>query len=316
MSVAGAKSIIVGARSYFSDVEPVGIQRDLGHGAQLSAHSNAVFADVARYAWADHYKPLRESLKVVVKKLRKDGHKAVMFADDNAIVDREAAYLAGLGWYGKNANLLIDGAGSWFVLGSIITTAELPAAVPVADGCGSCRRCISECPTGAIIEPGVIDARLCLAWVIQKPGIIPLQFREAIGSRIYGCDDCQDSCPPSMRLAQKEPLSSDAQMSVDVLSLLSMTDDEVINHYGRWYIHNREVRWVRRNALVVLGNCAAANNALVQLTLARYLADPDPHLRVHAIWASRRLGISVESMVSDSDPMVQHELSLFTAPRR
>ena len=309
MSVAGARSIIVGARSYFSDVEPLDIQ-------QRGDKSNVVFADVARYAWADHYKPLRESLKVVVKKLRKDGHKAVMFADDNAIVDREAAYLAGLGWYGKNANLLIDGAGSWFVLGSIITTAELPAAVPVADGCGSCRRCINECPTGAIIEPGVIDARLCLAWVIQKPGIIPLQFREAIGSRIYGCDDCQDSCPPSMRLAQKEPVSSEAQMSVDVLALLSMTDDEVINNYGRWYIHNREVRWVRRNALVVLGNCATANNALAQLTIARYLADPDPHLRVHAIWASRRLGMSVDSMTNDPDPMVQHELSLFTAPRR
>jgi epoxyqueuosine reductase len=221
-----------------------------------------------------------------------------------------------LGWYGKNANLLIDGAGSWFVLGSIITTAELPAAVPVADGCGSCHRCMSECPTGAIIEPGVIDARRCLAWIIQKPGIIPIEFREAIGSRIYGCDDCQDSCPPSMRLAQKQPLPSDAQMSVDVLSLLAMTDDEVINNFGRWYIHNREVRWVRRNALVVLGNCAAFNNAWAQATLASYMRNEDPHLRVHAIWASRRLGISVESAMNDSDPMVQHELSLFTAPRR
>src|SRR6185295_8008395 len=103
-------------------------------------------------------------------------------ADDNSLVDREAAYLAGLGWYGKNANLLLPGQGSWFVLGSVVTDAPLPvAAAPATDGCGGCRRCLDGCPTGAIVAPGVVDARRCLAWLEQRPGPFPVEFRAALG---------------------------------------------------------------------------------------------------------------------------------------
>jgi len=311
MAVPGARSIIVGARSYFADVALQHLPNDSDNPSE-----NTVLGDVARYAWSDHYRPLRDALRVVVKKLRKDGHRAVLFADDNSVVDREVAYRAGLGWYGKNANLLLSGTGSWFVLGSIITTAVLPPGEPVADGCGSCRRCIDACPTGAIVEPGVIDARRCLAWVMQKPGVVPLEFRQAIGSRIYGCDDCQDACPPTMRLAQREPLASDAQMSVDVITLLSMTDSEIENNYGRWYIHNREVRWVRRNALIVLGNCASLSNALAHTTVIRYLSDSDPYLRAHATWAAARLSLGHYLNHSDPDSLVQNELARLPEPRR
>ena len=136
-----------------------------------------------------NYATLRTSLGVVADELRSVGHRAVVLADDNALVDREAAHLAGLGWFGKNANLLLQGSGSWFVLGSVITDAVLPASTPVVDGCGACRRCIDACPTGAIVEPGVIDAARCIAWVLQKPGVIDSSLRGAIGDRIYGCDD-------------------------------------------------------------------------------------------------------------------------------
>src|SRR5687767_2758322 len=143
-AVRGARSVVVGARPYLVPEPPPG---------------DALHARVARYAWTDHYAPLREGLRAIAHRLRADGWRAVVFADDNSIVDREVAHQAGLGWFGKNANLLVEGAGSWFVLGCVITDAPLPAAAEVAaDGCGSCRRCVDACPTGAIVAPGVVDA--------------------------------------------------------------------------------------------------------------------------------------------------------------
>jgi ferredoxin len=187
-------------------------------------------ARVARYAWVDHYAPLRAGLRDIAAAIKRAGHRAVAFADDNAIVDREVAHLAGLGWFGKNANLLLPGAGSYFVLGSIITTAEYPASEPVPDGCGTCRRCLDGCPTGAIVAPGVVDANRCLAWLVQQPGTFPVEFREALGDRLYGCDDCQEVCPPSVRLGPRHAIDLDDQPDevqawVDVLDLLDVDDD-------------------------------------------------------------------------------------------
>jgi epoxyqueuosine reductase len=277
--VEGARSVFVAARPYLlPDVErPAGLH-----------------ARVGRYAWVDHYAPLREALWAVAGQLRTEGWKAVAYADDNSIVDRDVAHRAGIGWFGKNANLLVPGAGSWFVLGCVVTTALLPAATaPVADGCGSCRKCLDGCPTGAIIEPGVIDAVRCLAWVLQKPGIIPEHLRAAVGDRIYGCDDCQEVCPITVRLGRRSPGSPEPtpQAWVSVLALLTGSDADVLATWGRWYLADREPRWIRRNALVVLGNTADAADAEVQRVLADYRAHPDPVLRVHAVWASERLGL-------------------------
>jgi epoxyqueuosine reductase len=281
-AVRGARSVFVAARPYLlpDQERPAGPQ-----------------ARVGRYAWVDHYAPLRSALWDVAHHLRRDGYKAVAYADDNSIVDRDVAQLAGIGWFGKNANLLLPGAGSWFVLGCVVTTAELPvtsAAVP--DGCGSCRRCLDGCPTGAIIEPGVIDASRCLAWVLQKPGTIPVHLREAVGDRIYGCDDCQEVCPPAVRFGPKRPaLAPDDATAVrawlPVLHLLTATDDEVMATWGRWYLADRDPRWVRRNALVVLGNVGDPADATVRQVLADYRAHPDPVLRDHAVWATERLGL-------------------------
>ena len=152
--------------------------------------------------------------------------------------DREAAYLAGLGWYGKNSNLLIEGSGSFFVLGSVVTDAPLDANQKlVAESCGSCRRCLDSCPTGAIIEPGVVDARKCLAWLIQKPGVFDWDFRVALGDRIYGCDDCQEVCPPTVRSRSG---SADSQVEVtplrSLMFLLNASDSELLAAVGQWYI--------------------------------------------------------------------------------
>lgn len=281
-AVEGARSVIVAARPYRASDEP---ERPGGTQAR-----------VARYAWVDHYAPLREGLGAIASRLRQSDHRAVAVADDNTIVDREIAHLGGIGWFGKNANLLVPGAGSFFVLGCVITTAEYPVHQPVADGCGSCRRCLDGCPTGAIVAPGVVDANRCLAWLVQRSGTFPVEFREALGDRLYGCDDCQEVCPPSVRLGHRHRVAlhgdaGDVQAWVDVLDLLDATDDELLARHGRWYIADRDPTYLRRNALVVLGNIGDASDARTRRTLAEYRAHPNPILREHADWAAERLGL-------------------------
>ena len=308
-AVEGARSIIVAARSYHSD------QPD---------HPGGISARVARYAQDDHYTPLRQALQKVALRLRADGYRAVVFADENNLVDREVAYRAGLGWFGKNANILLPGAGSFFSLGSIVTTAVLaPASQPAPDGCGTCRACYDECPTQAIVADGVIDARRCLAWLVQKPGIFPREFRVALGDRLYGCDDCQTSCPPTVRLhsrhhARIAPIAGPGAF-VDVIELLNESNESLLEKYGSWYLADRDPRWLRRNGLIILGNIApvdisARENSVmspVEQVLRRYLGDIDPMLRLHALWAAVRLGRRdlVESLAVDADESVRDEYS-------
>ena len=275
-TVPGARALVVGAKAYATE-------------APLRPDGAA--GRVARYAWTDHYDDLRAALRAVADRLRGDGWRAVVLADDNGLVDREAAYRAGLGWYGKNANLLLPGRGSWFVLGSVVTDASLePAAAPVPDGCGACRRCLDGCPTGAIVAPGVVDARRCLAWLVQQPGPFPLEYRAALGDRIYGCDDCQEVCPPNrMATRMAAPPDSPVEAWVLLLELLSATDDELLARHGRWYIAGRDPRWLRRTALVALGNVGDGSDPRVRDALASFIAGPDPVLREHAIWAAQRL---------------------------
>ena len=290
-AVESARCVIVGARAYLAEETP-----PRPAGAQGA---------VARYAWTDHYALLREGLRAIGRRLRDAGHRAVVFADDNSIVDREVAYLAGIGWFGKNANILIPGAGSWFVLGCVVTTAEYPVAQPVADGCGSCRRCLDGCPTGAIVAPGVVDANRCLAWLVQQPGTFPTEYRETLGDRFYGCDDCQTVCPPAVRLGRHHTiaLDGDAQAWVDVLDVLEASDAELIERYGRWYLAGRDPRWWRRNALIVLGNTGDGGDRRTVATIIRYMASSDPILREHAEWAAARLGFDTGLQLGAIEPV-------------
>ncbi len=133
---------------------------------------------VARYARRDHYASLRAALGAVADLLARRGWRAVVVCDDNALVDRAAAHRAGLGWYGQNSMLLLPGLGSWSVLGSVVTDAPLRAhrrrrTEQPGEGCGGCTRCLTACPTGALVAPGVLDARRCLAWLVQAPGVVP-----------------------------------------------------------------------------------------------------------------------------------------------
>ena len=256
-------------------------------------YSDTAVGRVAQYAWRDHYADLQAVLDTIADLLRGEGHEARVHLDDNHLVDRNVAYRAGLGWYGKNANLLLPGLGSWFVLGSVVTDAFLsPTGPPLADGCGPCRRCIEDCPTKAIVAPGVVDARRCLAWLVQGPGEIPVEFRAAVGDRIYGCDDCQDVCPPNQAGVAGPPLESDGDPAIDIAWILRAGDDELMNRVGRWYIADRDPNIVRRTALVVLGNTGDPSDPGVVELVARYRNHALPLLREHADWAADRLGLT------------------------
>ncbi len=282
-SMPAAKSLVAGARNY--------------RRSAIAPPPDTMVGKVAHYAWNDHYGELRVALDAAADVLRSAGYSAHVHADDNHLVDRNVAYRAGLGWYGKNANLLIPDAGSWFVLGGIITDAPLvPADRLEPDGCGPCRRCIDDCPTGAIVGPGMVDARRCLAWLVQARGAMPVEFRSALGDRLYGCDDCQEVCPPNLGLERRGDLPRPADTAdpwIEIEWVLTADDEELMARVGRWYLADRNPHVVRRTALVVLGNLGRGRPETVPL-LERYLSHPDEMLRAHAVWAARRCGL--ESM--------------------
>ena len=272
----GARSLVVGALGYAAGP----VERPVG---EVPA------GRVARYAVTDAYGELRSALGQVADVLERAGHRTRVVLDDNALVDRAAAHRAGVGWFGHNANVLVPGHGSWVVLGAIVTDVALPRSEPVADGCGPCRRCLDGCPTGAIVAPGVVDARRCLAWLVQADGTFPAEHRIALGDRIYGCDDCQEVCPPARRGPEAQrPVDPDAAW-VDLLWMLRATDAELLERLGRWYIARRDPRNLRRNALLALGNIADPDSSEIRAEIARFRDDDDPMLAEHAEWAWRRL---------------------------
>lgn len=301
-----ARSIVAAAWSYGQWSEPPAGEPDrTARDRAARDRAGRAKGRVARYSWRDHYADLRAALQPMADELKARGYRAVIVADTNALVDRNVAWLAGLGWYGKNSNLLLPDSGSWYVLGAIVTDAELSqTGPPLEDGCGSCSQCIDDCPTGAIVAPGVVDATRCLAWLVQAGGSIPVEFREAVGDRLYGCDDCQDVCPPNKAADRPNPqplgdlsdgaslLVEAAQASVDIEWVLTADDAEIEASHGRWYIADRNVDVIRRTALVVLGNTATPETPEVEALLNRYLDSDVAELRIHAAWAARRLGRS------------------------
>ncbi len=277
---------------------------------------------VGRFARHDYYSDLRAILDEIAALLKSQGFKAVTSSDSNALVDREVAWAAGLGWFGKNSQLLTPGRGCWVVLGEVVTNADLVDVdpEPVADGCGSCSRCIELCPTDAIVDDGVIDARKCLAWIVQGPDPIPLEFREAVGTRIYGCDECIEVCPPSESGLQLGGNTSPSPYrdTADLFWILQVDDDQLLKEFGAWYIPKRNPDFLRRTALVCLGNSAVEKDIRTPLVLEKYLSSDNSMLVGHAVWATKRLGLDrlLDSASFDgSVESVAYELSAEVDPR-
>ena len=213
-----------------------------------------------RYAWRDHYALLRERLDELGRRLG-GGYRVLV--DANQHVDRAGAERSGVGFIGKNTMLITRSHGSWVVLGTLVTTAELEATPSIAPGCGSCTLCIDACPTGALDEPGVLDSTRCLSYWTQTAGEPPEDVMDALGDRVYGCDICQDVCPWNAGIEKRragEQLDADAQPTVSLADWLKRPDAELVEELDRLFVPGNEARWLRRNALVALGNVGSADD--------------------------------------------------------
>jgi epoxyqueuosine reductase len=193
-----------------------------------------------------------------------------------------------VGFIGKNTMLITRTHGSWVVLGTLVTEAELEPTEPVAAGCGSCTLCIEACPTGALDEPGVLDATRCLSYWTQTAADVPDDVMDALGDRVYGCDICQEVCPWNAGIEKRraaETLPSDAQPAVSLEDWLTRDGHELAEELDRLFVPANDARWLRRNALVALGNDPDGNPALAE----PFLDDDEPAVRVVARRAVTRL---------------------------
>lgn len=247
-------------------------------------------AYVSRYALGrDYHKLMRKRLQQLADHIQHQigpfGYRA--FVDSAPVMEKALAEKAGLGWIGKHSNLLQRDTGSWFFLGELYTDLPLPVDEPASNHCGTCRSCIDVCPTGAIVEPYVVDARRCISYLtIELKGSIPEALRKPMGNRIYGCDDCQLYCPWN-RFADysKEP-DFDPRRRLDEAHLveLFMWDEVTFNQNLEGSAIRRigHQRWLR-NIAVALGNAATSPEVIAAL---RARTDhPSELVREHVLWA-------------------------------
>jgi|ETNmetMinimDraft_1059919.scaffolds.fasta_scaffold01329_5 epoxyqueuosine reductase len=309
----GAKSILVAVRRY----KPPSVDEPQTSDPGTKAGVEGPKGVVASYVCSDEYGKLRQGLTTVANYLEGFGARTEVVMDDNRLADRAVAARAGLGWLGRNTMLLHPELGSWTVIGSVVTDAPIGGrSEKTHDGCGTCRRCSTDCPTGAIDEFGVLDANKCLAWLLQAKGPFPRQYRTALGDRLYGCDDCQVLCPINDETMKASGTISPKDSKVDIVALLDSADEELMKQFGHWYIPRRRPEYLRRNALVVLGNSQSHNDLEVDRVLANCLISSEPLVRSHAVWAALRLGKEhligpdvAESLVEhDPDGIVRAEL--------
>jgi epoxyqueuosine reductase len=266
----GARTVVSAALCYYAD----GPQPAPGEGR------------MPRYTWYDAYAELREKLDALGRRL---GAEYRVLVDANQHVDREAAARSGVGFYGKNTLLITRRQGSWVVLGTLVTTVELEPTPPLDLDCGSCRLCIDACPTGALDEPGTVDANRCLSYWTQSKHSIPEAYRADLDDRVYGCDICQDVCPWNRGIEKRragDALPAHAEPTVSLVDWLEAEDADLRLRYERLFVPRNDPRYLRRNALVALGN----NGRPEDRHLAeRYAASDDAMLQEHAEWALTRL---------------------------
>jgi epoxyqueuosine reductase len=278
---------------------------------------------IAAYALGrDYHEVLSERMSPLVEMLRGAGHVARTYVDHGWMLDRAAAARAGVGWLGKNTNLLVPGFGSYVLLSEIVTSAEIEPDGPSLKSCGSCKACIGGCPTGALIAPGVIDNGKCISfWTIEHRGVVPLAMRPLLGNWIFGCDICQDVCPVNAfpRRAEHATGAGDAFGAPMVAErplleeLLTLDELQFRNRFRASAIWRARRDGLLRNVCIALGNLADRG---ATAALAGAMRDREKLIRGHAAWALGQLGGASArhhlelALRREDDPWVRDECEL------
>ena len=277
--LAGAKSVICIAVPYATPAK---------QGARMRGR-------VSNYAWSrDYHRQMREMLAEVASVLdeRAGGPVTAIACDTKPIAERAFAARAGLGWVGKHTGLISPKLGSFIFLGEIVTTLELPPDAPLKKSCGSCTRCITACPTQALRGDFTIDANRCIADLTQRTDPIPREMRSFIGEWVWGCDICQDVCPPTKRAGERGSAAFapiDAEMAApSLVDLLRLRSGEFKRRYAQTAMGWRGAAVLRRNAAIALGN--ALDRSAVGALGEALEHDPHPMVRGAAAWALGRIG--------------------------
>ena len=279
-----AKSVISLAMNYWTLDTPKDLAEDPGRG------------QISRYAWGDDYHDvIRERLLLLVEFIKNTAEtelKSRVFVDSGPILEREYAQKAKLGWIGKNTNLINWRSGSWYFLSEVLVSIELESETqPLRGSCGTCTKCIEACPTDAIIEPNLLDSRLCISYLtIELKDSIPKELRPEMGNLIFGCDICQEVCPwNSKATPTTEPTFQprDGNLAPELLTLIDMTQTEFSKRFKGSPIKRAKRKGFLRNVIVAIGNWRSRTAVPA---LKKVLIDDEPLIRGHAAWALGQVG--------------------------
>ena len=304
--LAEAKSVISLGINYYTLDPPKALAEDPARG------------QISRYAWGDDYHDvIRQRLSELIDFIKQAAETELrtrVCVDTAPIIEREYAQKAGLGWIGKNTNLIHWRSGSWYFLAEVLINIDLESDTPAVRGsCGTCTLCIEACPTDAIIEPNVLDSRLCISYLtIELKDGIPKALRPKIGNLIFGCDICQEVCPwNSKAVPTDEPaFQPRAENFVPkLLSLMGMTQQEFSRRFKRSPIKRTKRRGFLRNVLVAIGNWGD-RRAVPALKDA--LTDDEPLVRSHAAWALGRIGGDTAKQILQTRLTVETEQEVIT----
>jgi len=298
-----AQTVIALAFTYPSPLadspSPSGGGQDRGHEnlpspARGGGQGGGPRGRIASYALGrDYHEVLLARMQPLLAMLRERGYTAKTYVDHGWMLDRAAGARAGIGWLGKNTNLLVPGIGSNVLLAEIVTSAPLETDAPLKKNCGGCDACMRICPTGALVAPGVLDNRRCVSfWTIEHRGVIPLDMRPLIGDWIFGCDLCQEICPVNARPAAPDPDALAAfgppiEARPRLEELLTLDDAAFRARFRESALWRTRRAGLLRNVCIALGNVADRGSVP---PLAGALDDPEPLVRGHAAWALGRLG--------------------------